>query len=126
MVEAAGGTPSEGLGAPAHEHAAPGAAGDAAFDDATFGSTAELFKALSSPLRLAIVHLIHERPRCVHELVDALEVSQPLVSQHLRVLRAARVVHGQRRGREIEYVLVDHHIGHIVGDALTHTQEDPE
>jgi ArsR family transcriptional regulator len=105
-----------------HDHGAV----ETTFEDATFDATAELLKALSSPLRLAIVHLIHEQPRCVHEIVDALGVSQPLVSQHLRVLRAARVVHGQRRGREIEYLLVDHHIGHIVGDALTHTEEDPE
>lgn len=91
-----------------------------------FDVTAELFKALSSPVRLAIVHAVHERPHCVHELVSALGVSQPLVSQHLRVLRAARVVHGERRGREITYVLTDHHIGHIVGDALAHTQEPSE
>lgn len=91
-----------------------------------FDVTADLFKALSSPVRLAIVHAVHDRPHCVHELVTALGVSQPLISQHLRVLRAARVVHGERRGREITYVLTDHHIGHIVGDALAHTQEPSE
>jgi ArsR family transcriptional regulator len=104
-----------------HAHAA-----SEEYPDSTFDSTADLFKALSSPLRLAIVHQVHEEPKCVHELVELLGVSQPLVSQHLRVLRAARVVHGERRGREIAYVLTDHHIGHIVSDALAHTQEPPE
>ena len=92
----------------------------------TFDATAEMFKALSSPLRLAIVHAVHAGPKCVHDLVDELGVSQPLVSQHLRVLRAARVVHGERRGREIAYLLTDHHIGHIVSDALAHTAEPLE
>ena len=32
-------------------------------------------------------------------------------------------VHGERRGREITYLLTDHHIGHIVSDALAHTEE---
>jgi len=96
---------------------------DDAYAEETFDATADLFRALSSPLRLAIVHAVHEGPKCVHELVDELGVSQPLVSQHLRVLRAARVVHGDRRGREITYLLTDHHIGHIVSDALAHTKE---
>ncbi len=98
----------------------------AQYEGSTFDETAEMFKALSSPLRLAIVHAVHASPKCVHELVDELGVSQPLVSQHLRVLRAARVVHGERRGREIAYLLTDHHIGHIVSDALAHTAEPLE
>jgi ArsR family transcriptional regulator, zinc-responsive transcriptional repressor len=108
-----------------HDHgdAGSGSSDVEHYDDETFDATAELFKALSSPLRLAIVHAVHESPKCVHELVTELGVSQPLVSQHLRVLRAARVVHGERRGREITYLLTDHHIGHIVSDALAHTEE---
>jgi DNA-binding transcriptional ArsR family regulator len=38
---------------------------------------------------------------CVHELVAALSLPQPLVSQHLRVLKAAGVVAGRRSGREV-------------------------
>ena len=108
-----------------HDHSAAGSSvvDVGRYDGLTFDATADLFKALSSPLRLAIVHAVHESPKCVHELVTELGVSQPLVSQHLRVLRAARVVHGERRGREIAYLLTDHHIGHIVSDALAHTEE---
>ena len=49
-----------------------------------------------------------------------LDAPQPLVSQHLRVLRAAGVVTGARRGREIEYSLTDEHVAHIVADAVSH------
>ncbi len=80
-----------------------------------------LLSALAAPLRLSIVALLDEHgSRCVHELVEALGVAQPLVSQHLRVLRAARLVVGERRAREVHYRLVDGHVGHIVRDALDH------
>jgi DNA-binding transcriptional ArsR family regulator len=59
----------------------------------------------------------------VHELVATLGVSQPLVSQHLRVLRNSRIVTTQRQAREIRYHLTDGHIAHIVLDAVRHAQE---
>src|SRR5262249_2520674 len=57
-----------------------------------YEAAGELLKVLSAPARLAIVAELSERPRFVHELVDRLGMSQPLVSQHLRVLRGARLV----------------------------------
>jgi DNA-binding transcriptional ArsR family regulator len=50
-------------------------------------------------------------------------VSQPLVSQHLRVLRTSRIVTARRQAREIEYSLVDDHVAHIVLDAIRHAAE---
>jgi Predicted transcriptional regulators len=88
-----------------------------------YEAAGELLRALSAPLRIAIVTELAGGGRCVHELVGALKVAQPLVSQHLKVLRSAGVVHGSRRGREIEYSLTDEHIAHIVADAVTHSRE---
>jgi len=88
-----------------------------------YAAAGELLRALASPLRIAIVTELAAGERCVHELVDVLGVSQPLVSQHLRILRAAGVVHGQRRGREIAYTLADEHVAHIVADAVSHARE---
>jgi ArsR family transcriptional regulator, zinc-responsive transcriptional repressor len=84
---------------------------------------AELFKALANPLRLAILDQLAQGPRCVHELVDALQAPQPLVSQHLRVLRGARLVRAERRGRETAYGMEDDHVAHIVADAIKHAAE---
>lgn len=85
-----------------------------------------LFKALSSPLRIGIVMSLVERPHTVTELVDALGVSQPLVSQHLKVLRDLCLVHATRSGREMSYALMDDHVAHIVRDAVAHVSEhDP-
>ena len=83
----------------------------------------ELLKALANPIRLAIVEYLGVEPRCVHELVDELDVNQPLVSQHLRILRAARLVTTQRRGREIVYALSDEHTRQISRDALDQVRE---
>ena len=84
---------------------------------------AELLKALASVHRLAIVVELQDGPRCVHELVESLGISQPLASQHLRVLRALHLVRAERRGREAVYSLGDEHIAHIVNDALVHARE---
>ncbi|AVZ41099.1 helix-turn-helix transcriptional regulator [Dietzia sp. DQ12-76] len=84
----------------------------------------DLLRALSAPLRIAIVLQLREGPRCVHELVDALDVAQPLVSQHLRVLKSSHVVSAHRRGREIRYELLDDHLLHIVEAAVGHAGEE--
>ena len=88
----------------------------------------DLLKALASPVRLATVVELCDGPRCVHEIQAALgtagrEVSQPLLSQHLRVLRETGLVSTTRRGTEITYQLADAHIGHIVNDTVRHSQE---
>jgi ArsR family transcriptional regulator, zinc-responsive transcriptional repressor len=83
----------------------------------------ELLRALAAPVRIAIVLQLRESQRCVHELVDALGVPQPLVSQHLKILKAAGVVTGERSGREVLYRLADHHLAHIVIDAVAHAGE---
>jgi ArsR family transcriptional regulator, zinc-responsive transcriptional repressor len=86
----------------------------------------ELLRALAAPVRIAIVLQLRESQRCVHELVDALGVPQPLVSQHLKILKAAGVVSGERSGREVLYRLADHHLAHIVIDAVAHAGEDKQ
>ncbi|MBY8854618.1 ArsR family transcriptional regulator, partial [Saccharothrix sp. MB29] len=54
----------------------------------TLSAAGELLRALAAPVRIAIVLQLREADRCVHELVEALGVAQPLISQHLRVLKA--------------------------------------
>lgn len=90
---------------------------------ATLSEAGDLLRALAAPVRIAIVLQLRDAERCVHELVDALDVAQPLISQHLRVLKSAGVVRGERRGREVVYRLADEHLAHIVVDAVEHVSE---
>ena len=92
--------------------------------DPSLEAASELLRALASPVRLGIVRELAAQGRAVHELVTALGVSQPLVSQHLRVLRTSRIVTARRHSREIEYSLTDEHVAHIVLDAIRHATED--
>ncbi|KAA2266188.1 winged helix-turn-helix transcriptional regulator [Solihabitans fulvus] len=89
----------------------------------TLAAAGDLLRALAAPVRIAIVLQLREADRCVHELVEALGVAQPLISQHLRVLKSAGVVDGERHGREVVYRLVDEHLSHIVVDAVVHVEE---
>ncbi len=79
---------------------------------------AEIFKALADPTRLRLVRLLSERvpaevepdecgggPLCVNALAHRLGITQSAVSQHLRILRQARLVKGERRGAFVHYSL---------------------
>ncbi|MBG0851605.1 helix-turn-helix transcriptional regulator [Streptomyces spinoverrucosus] len=89
----------------------------------TLQAASDLLRALASPVRLGIVRELADGGKYVHELVTALGVSQPLVSQHLRVLRTSRIVTARREARETRYRLTDDHVAHIVLDAIRHAQE---
>jgi DNA-binding transcriptional ArsR family regulator len=68
---------------------------------------ADIFKALSDPTRLRLVRLLseHQGALCVNALAHRLGVTQSAVSQHLRVLRQARLVQGARHGYQVHYAL---------------------
>lgn len=67
----------------------------------------DVFKALADPTRLKLVQLLSdgEKALCVNALARELEVTQSAVSQHLRVLRQAGLVQGERRGQSVHYSL---------------------
>lgn len=65
------------------------------------------FKALGDPTRLAIVAVLAGGTRCVCEIQAVLEVPGNLLSHHLKVLRDAGLIRGERRGRWIDYSLVE-------------------
>ena len=69
-------------------------------------SLAEIFKALSNPTRLKIIRLLSRRKPmlCVGALAHRLGISQPAVSQHLRVLKNAGILRAHRFGFHVHYV----------------------
>jgi DNA-binding transcriptional ArsR family regulator len=68
---------------------------------------AEVLKTLAHPRRLAILHRLAQGPCEVGRLAEDLDLTQPNVSQHLAVLRAAGIVEADRDGREVRYRLAD-------------------
>jgi len=68
---------------------------------------AQVLKVLASPRRLEILHHLADGPIEVRRLARELGASQPNISQHLAVMRAAGIVDAERDGREIRYRLAD-------------------
>lgn len=66
-----------------------------------------LLRALASPHRLRIIHLLGERPREVNELARELGLGQASVSQHLASMRSVGLVEASRDGRCVHYQLTD-------------------
>ena len=70
------------------------------------GTDARRLKALGHPVRLGIALRLADEPEtCACDFADAFHVSQPTVSQHLKVLRDAGLVTTRRRGTQICYSL---------------------
>ena len=63
------------------------------------------FEALADPTRRCLFERLRDGPCSVSELVDVVSVSQPAVSQHLRVLKDARLVQVQKQGKQRIYSL---------------------
>ncbi len=68
---------------------------------------ATLLRALASPHRLRIVHLLGAGPLEVTELAREMSMSQAATSQHLAALRSVGIVEAQRDGRSVRYRLAD-------------------
>jgi DNA-binding transcriptional ArsR family regulator len=68
---------------------------------------AELCSAFSDPTRILILYELDERPRTVTELTVALNLPQPTVSRHLKILRDHGMVVAERQGTSMLYHLSD-------------------
>jgi DNA-binding transcriptional ArsR family regulator len=68
-------------------------------------TTADAFNAVAEPQRRRILTLLKGRERSVNDLADALRVSQPRVSKHLRVLREVGLVSVREAGQQRLYTL---------------------
>ena len=80
---------------------------------------AKFFKALADPIRLEIIDFIAEGEKCVCEIVDQLDIIQPLASRHLRILRESGIVTDRRDGTKKMYKLSNKKIKEII-DLLDH------
>lgn len=65
----------------------------------------KVFKALGCRARYEIFSLLLENQLCVGAIAQKLKVSQPSVSQHLRVLKQAGIVEDQRCGYHVHYTI---------------------
>lgn len=68
---------------------------------------ADFFRALAHPVRIRILELLAGGGRAVQDLQQALGLEQPVVSQHLAVLRGKNIVNARKEGTTVNYTLGD-------------------
>jgi len=87
---------------------------------------AEVFRLLGDPSRLRVLIECRNGPTPVGEIAQTTGLSPSLVSHHLRLLRATRIVRAERRGRHVLYSLDDHHIDRVLSDMMDHLGESSD
>src|SRR5688572_590358 len=75
------------------------------FKDSVYEQLARLGKAVGAPKRLELLDLLCQGPRTVEALAGQAALSIANASQHLQVLRAARLVEAEKKGSFVEYRL---------------------
>ena len=81
-----------------------------------FKAQAQLFRALSHPVRLRILDILARQEACVCHLTAILGQRQPYVSQQLATLRDAGLVADRREGTLIYYRLADEHLASLLDE----------
>ena len=95
-------------------------------DEDKTAELADLFRIMGDGSRLRIILSCLGEPVCVGDIAEQLGLSGSLVSHHLRLLRAARVLRAQRRGKQIFYSVADEHIRCVLFDMVDHVVEPSE
>lgn len=95
----------------------------ASLDDDGVIQLAEMFRLMGDPTRLRIILDCLAGSRAVGDIANRLGLSSSLVSHHLRLLRAGRVMRGERHGKHVHYGVADEHISRVFLDMLDHVVE---
>lgn len=85
---------------------------------------AGLFRLLGDASRLKIVLACLDASICVSDIAVRTRLSPSLVSHHLRLLRAARVVRAERRGKQVFYRAADEHVRGMITGMVAHLSEE--
>ncbi|WP_235826857.1 ArsR/SmtB family transcription factor [Facilibium subflavum] len=90
----------------------------------TLDTIASVCHLMGEKNRLRILFLCLEKPMSVSELVEKINISQPLVSHHLKLLRQAKLLQTKRQGKQVFYALFDTHIRCILSDMYQHWSDN--
>lgn len=91
--------------------------------DLRLAELADMFRLMGDPTRLRVLLACLDEPLQVSEIARRAGASPSLVSHHLRLLRAGRIVRAQRQGRNVIYALADDHIRDVLADMADHVTE---
>ncbi len=88
-----------------------------------FQQVTHIFHMLSQPHRLKIMWLCLKQPLSVSDItIEMKNLSQSLVSHHLKQLREANLIHSARNGKHVLYQVTDEWVRCIICDMFAHTK----
>ncbi|MBW1606233.1 helix-turn-helix transcriptional regulator [Lactobacillus sp. Sy-1] len=83
-----------------------------------------IIRALNHPVRIQILYYLSEKGKSnVTNLVNQVNISQPAVSRHLRILFDAQLITSQQNGKEKVYQLTDSHVKELLQVLHNHIEE---
>lgn len=88
----------------------------------TVENVAQIFKALSDPTRIKILHILSQEECSVNHIAEVLEMSQSAVSHQLSFLRNIRLVKHRREGIAMFYSCDDSHVISLLKQAVHHSE----
>ncbi len=83
----------------------------------------EFYKIFGDQTRLRILDLLLNKPLCVNEISEKLDVSQSAISHQLKILRLSNLVKTEKNGKKVYYSISDDHIKIILKYGLEHISE---
>lgn len=69
----------------------------------SYREDAKIFKALADENRLAILELLKDGERCAQEMIEVMDIAQPTLSHHMKILTDAGIVNYRKHGKWIYY-----------------------
>jgi ArsR family transcriptional regulator len=90
----------------------------------------KVMKALSDPNRVKIIKMLQHKTMCVCEMQEALQIAQPTVSKHLKLLEHAGLVAFRKDGTWVNYHLTDGgnspYVASLLGNLRHWLEDDPQ
>ena len=84
----------------------------------------DFFKLMGDSTRIQLLWALEENEMCVGDLTELLGMTKSAVSHQLKILRSAKLVKAEKRGKNVFYSLSDHHVKTVLEMALEHVIED--
>ncbi len=83
----------------------------------------DFFKVMGDSTRIRLLWALEEAEMCVNDLAVLLDMTKSAVSHQLKILRTAKLVKAEKRGKNVYYSLADDHVKVVLEMALDHIRE---
>jgi len=92
--------------------------------EADFSKEADILKTIGHPVRLKIVVGLMKSECCVKDIWECMSLPQPVVSQHLSILKSRGIVSAKREGNRIQYSVKDPFVSKIIKNCLFSNEDN--